>query len=98
MWEMNVCVLLSEQFGGTSVRRATVGAMQNGLSVYMVDHWKASRHRELCLRAVGPARRNILILPSVWVPVRTSPEMQGSYERWEIMSVLIPPDSVWDHW
>lgn len=43
---MNLYVLLSEQFGGTSVRKATVRAMQNGLSAYMVVHWKASRHWE----------------------------------------------------
>lgn len=43
---MNLYVLLSEQFGVASVRKATVIAMQNGLSAYVVIHLKASRHWE----------------------------------------------------
>lgn len=49
MWEANFCVLLSEQFGDTSVRRATVRAMQNGLNAY----WKASRNWEPLLQGYG---------------------------------------------
>jgi len=46
MQGMNLYVLLSEQFGAASLRKATVTAMRKGLSAYMVVHLKASRHWE----------------------------------------------------
>lgn len=46
MWEINLYVLLSEQFGAACVRKAMVTAMQNGLGAYVVIHLKASRHWE----------------------------------------------------
>lgn len=50
---MNLHVLLSEQFGGTSVREAAVRTMQNGLSAYVVVHWKACRHWEALPQGYG---------------------------------------------
>lgn len=43
---MNLSVLLSEQFGAASVRKAPATAMQSVLSAYMVIRSKSSRHGE----------------------------------------------------
>lgn len=50
---MNLYVLLSEQFGAASVRKALVTAVQNGLSAYVVIHLKASRHWECLPQGYG---------------------------------------------
>lgn len=53
MWKMNLYVLLSEQFGAASDRKATVIAMQNGLSADVVIHLKASRPWERLPQGYG---------------------------------------------
>lgn len=60
---MNLYVLLSEQFGAASVRKAPATAMQSVLSAYMVNHLKSSRHGSVCLRDTGSGHQNVLILP-----------------------------------